>query len=48
MPHAKSVLVLACQKIEEESIYDHSDKYNKTRFTMNLPQKFAKTSKISF
>ncbi len=34
--HPKSVLVLANQKIEEDSIYDHTDKYNKTRFS-NLP-----------
>ena len=34
--HPKSVLMLANQKIEEDSIYDHTDKYNKTRFS-NLP-----------
>ena len=44
--HPKSVLVLATQKIEIESIYDHTDNYNKTRFTTNLPQKYSKTSKI--
>lgn len=44
-PHPKSVLIMANQKIEEDSIYDHTEKYNKTRFTMNIPQKYTKSSK---
>jgi hypothetical protein len=44
-PHPKSVLIMANQKIEEDSIYDHTEKYNKTRFTMNMPQKYTKSSK---
>jgi hypothetical protein len=36
------VLLLANQKIEQDSIYDHGDNYNKTRFTMKLPQKYSK------
>lgn len=35
--HAKSVFTLANSKIEMDSIYDHTDNYNKTRFTQNLP-----------
>ena len=44
-PHPKSVLIMANQKIEEDSIYDHTEKYNKTRFTMNIPTKYTKSSK---
>jgi hypothetical protein len=43
--HAKSVFVQLQQRIEQDSIYDHTENYNKTRFTSNLPQKFSKTSK---
>ena len=47
-PHPKSVLIMANQKIEEDSIYDHTEKYNKTRFTMNIPQKYTKSSKSCY